>query len=239
MISKVEKKGDTGFELTSIIQTLSREVDGALSFALNAQLEVLQVLKDPSQLTTCVDTVLQHLLHGMELASSDHEIKLLRKDSGLLIQSLLFVTQAELIKESQQNKKELIGLLTQATNCSLNFIELMIPVIAMKGVPAKVQHLSATVSTLKQNKNSEKNSFIEAIYKSIFNFFQRKKDSKAYYKSIDLVYDKLFRYKDLVGTSIILAESVRNNSDSLIEHNLQEDKDIIEKMIERYHSIKY
>ena len=235
----IEKKRATILELTNTIHTLSEEVDGAFGCALNAQLEVLRVLEDPTLLTTCVDSVLQHLLHGIEVANSESEVKLLRKDSSLLIQTLLFVTQANLIKKSQENRTELIGLLTQATDCSLVFIEVLITALAAQNkVPSKVAMLSETIVRLKQTNSAEKTNLIKATYNVIFAFFKSKKDNVAYYVSIDLIYEKLFRYKELVGTSIILAESVRNNSESLIKHSVQADKEFIDKIKKGFDEVK-
>lgn len=221
------------------IEEIARDSDGAIRHALNAQLEVLKVLEDPTLLVPTVDIVLQHLLHGIEVANTEEECRLLKKDSSLLIQSLLYVSQVILLSNDKCNKELMRKMFVQATESAFNFAVVAAPIMFSKIKTAqKVGELINKIKILKNQNTSSSPSFLEKLSSLIWNLFNAKKNKEKYYIALDLIYDKLMRYKELLGTSILLSESVRNNAKQLIEFQIKKDRKIFNDLKDEYEDIE-
>ena len=230
-------------EAYDVVETLSKQTSGAIQKALRAQLAVVQLLQKPILVRTCIDTVFENLYQGIEEASSEAEIKLMRNQSALLVQSTLFFVQATILKKKNESKEEGKDLFRIATQNVASFSGDILKVY-IEGQIGEVTTLKSRIESgfsvfnnyLENKKQIDKNlpdeakeMFHKRFANFVFGFFENSKEEEDYLKLLDSVFEKFERNKVLLGKSILLSELIMNNYQEIIDYKLRDDLLLIVK----------
>ncbi|MDD2986100.1 hypothetical protein [Flavobacterium sp.] len=237
-----------------VVDTLSKETSGVIQKALRAQLAVIQLIQKPILVRTCIDTVFENLHQGIEEATNDSEIKLMRQQSALLVQSTLFFFQATILKNKKENKEEGKELFRIATQNVASFSVQISETVAkgmLIGGTASAASLALEVGIpliknyFENKKEIEKNlpeekkeMFHKRFVNFVYGYFENSKEEEEYLKLLDSVFDKFERNKMLLGKSILLSELIMNNYQDIINFKLKTDIDFLIKKQKEIESIK-
>lgn len=233
-----------------VVDTLSKETSGVIQKALRAQLAVIQLIQKPILVRTCIDTVFENLYQGIEEATREEEIKLMRQQSALLVQSTLFFFQATILKKKTEFKeegKELFRIATQ--NVSSFSGEILLAsatgglstgrTIAFEAGTTLIKNYFDNKKTTENNlPEDKKETFLKRFINFVYGYFENNDEEEQYLRLLDSVFEKFERNKILLGKSILLSELIMNNYQEIIDYKLRDDLLLSEKKEKEISSIK-
>jgi len=232
-------------EAYDVVDTLSKQTSGVIQKALRAQLAVVQLIQKPILVRTCIDTVFENLHQGIEEASSEAEIKLMRKQSALLVQSTLFFVQATILKKKKESNEEGKDLFRIATQNVASFSGEILLTVATNGtslVPVGLELFKNYFDNKKEIEDSlpeeKKVQFHKRFVNYVYGFFENSKEEEDYLKLLDSVFEKFERNKTLLGKSILLSELIMNNYQEIIDYKLRDEIILLVKKEKELSEIK-
>jgi len=198
-----EKEIDTIPELQDhLIGLKNLQGESALAYALQAQLQVLQVVQSPNLTGSMFDIMLESLYTAIDRSESDFQKKLIQQKAAIMVNSMVFFMEAKILYENKKYKKEGLDLLKKGCNMLADSASSIANLVATQGASILVDG-PKLFETLTQDRT---------LIDRVVNFFasgkkieQMQKDFSAFVVS---AVDKLGRYKNLFGRSIVLAELV-------------------------------
>lgn len=234
-------------DVVNTVNKYSNDLSGMFRHALKAQLAVLDYIQKPVLINTCIDTVLENLHYSLEIAVTETEEKMVRRQSALLIQSLLFTVHATILQKNKETREEGIKLLKIATENIATFsadIALTVGTLGGSKNAAIVSNSMNVIAdflnkkSLENDQEVKKNGFINRIVDYFASSFENKENENQYYALLDNVFEKIARNKGLLGKSIILSELIRNHSDQIIDYALEDAYDQLSNITIEYNSIQ-
>lgn len=234
-------------DVINTVNQYSNDLSGMFRHALKAQLAVLDYIQKPILINTCIDTVLENLHYSLEIAVTEAEEKMVRRQSALLIQSLLFTVHATILQKNKETRDEGIKLFKIATENIATFSADIALTIGTMGGSKKAAIVSTSMNvvadflnkkSLENEQEVKKNSFINRIVDYFTISFENKENENQYYALLDNVFEKIARSKGLLGKSIILSELIRNHSDQIIDYALKVEYDQLSNFTDEYNFIQ-
>ena len=198
-----EKEIDTIPELQDHLVGLKNlQGESALAYALQAQLQVLEVVQSPNLTGSMFDIMLESLYTAIDRSESDFQKKIIQQKAAIMVNSMLFFMEAKIHYESKKYKQEGLDLLKKGCNMLADSASSIASLVTTQGASLLVDG-PKLFETLIQDRS---------LIDRVVNFFAGGKKIRQMQSDFSLfvasAVDKLGRYKNLFGRSIILAELV-------------------------------
>lgn len=218
----VNDKDDPFTQLESILSptNIGETHEKALAKAIEAQLKVLSVVKTPTLLSSCYNTILAALNDSITLVRTEEEKENHRRNAGLMLHSLVFFQEAQLSYEEKNHDKESEELL----NIAANELQESVTSVALAAIPyvgqgAVVKKIVMKVAIEKACSGIKNTNFMARFLQFLFKKKNLEQQRKDFYTFLISAFDKLNRYKKNFGTNqFILAEMIRDYKDKIIPY---------------------
>jgi tetratricopeptide (TPR) repeat protein len=186
----------------------AKDTGEALTYAVEAQLQVLDTLNSPSMASGTFDLMIESLHHALELTDDPAQRKDLQKRAAIMANSLVFFMEAKLRYEENKHSQEGKALLEKG--CSL--LADSASTIMTGGLKAGVKIVGGKLfDNLMQD---------DSFFSMLWDFINRKerieKAQSEFNEFLANFIDKLGRHRNLFGKSVALSELVYQYKDKLI-----------------------
>lgn len=211
-------------EMNSILNSVSDDCSPFLKKSIKAHLSILKIIDNPRLIEPCIDNILENLHQGIEMASTEDEIKFLRSQCSNILQTILLYVHAKLLMSKASHKERGLELIKMGDQQYFDcFVTLSSGIALGTGIAPPSEHLRLLgkgKDFLQSNflKKSENTNESFKIFEFIKGYKTFKDFENEFYLTLDNIFEKLFRYRDLLGKSIILSELIRNHHKDMILH---------------------
>jgi hypothetical protein len=179
--------------------------------ALKSQMQVLQYVQSPTMTMMAIDNVLTCLYKSLQSAGSDKEKEALRDSYSSLIQSFIFVNEAQLRYEIEEDKQETINLLSQAGNMLSSSVQ-TVASMATGGVVDSIPKIANVLA-----KNDEQDSFLGKLIKAKGKKEMIEEKKMSFDETLMYIFETLGNYAQLIGPSIQLHGMLKRYADGLVK----------------------
>lgn len=220
----VVKVIDNVDSLSDYLQKLEPEASPSVMMALQSQMQVLKVVQSPTMTLMALDNILVCLHKALNNAESEEERASLREVFTSLLQSFIFVSEARLKYEIENNREESVRLLADAGDMLMSTVSttaLMVaaPVAgAAKGV--KVEAAAKKALPVMNNvlaSNTEQKSFLGRLISVKGKKAVIEEKKMEFDKTLNYIFDTLNKYSELIGPSIQMHGMLKRYADGLVE----------------------
>lgn len=210
--------------LNGYLQELQTEASPSVMMALQSQMQVLKVVQSPTMTLMALDNILVCLHKALNNAESEEERASLREVFTSLLQSFIFVSEARLKYEIENNREESVRLLADAGDMLMSTVSttaLMVaaPVAgAAKGV--KVAAAAKKALPVMNNvlaSNTEQKSFLGRLISVKGKKAVIEEKKMEFDKTLNYIFDTLDKYSELIGPSIQMHGMLKRYADGLVE----------------------
>jgi len=104
----------------------------ALGYALQAQLQVLQVIQSPQLYKSAFDILIQSLDNAINMAENDFQKKLIQEKAAIMINSMIFFIEAKIHYEKKKWTDEGLNLLKQGCNMLADSVPSIVNIFSSK-----------------------------------------------------------------------------------------------------------
>lgn len=210
--------------------------DKSLNAALETQIQIITMMcaTEPTILLTPFDTMLQ-CLHDAKMEATTPDLQIenskLVKQFQLMLQNYVFFMDASLKLKEDEHSEAGWNLVEE----SLDIFEKSVTEIATicSSKASKWQKFFAPGKVAFKNVFKSPDGGIKSYAKRIFNWYKDDsmliKKRAEYYDSLYLLFEKLGRYPQLVGNSILLPEMIRNHAEAISKWRTKEDTKLVEE----------
>lgn len=178
---------------------------------IDAQIQVIKFVKAPSLLGMVLDNMIVVLYQTLREASSDKEKTELRETISLMIQNLIFFSDAQLHYAIDQNKQEAKQLLSTAGNMLAKSVTMVASLAAGPSATASVVIKNIFSSEEMQN----------GFFGRLINWIMDKRQIEKYKNEFNIALKNLFdtfdKYSTLIGPSIQIHGMLHRYEPQLIE----------------------
>ncbi|MCL2845013.1 MAG: hypothetical protein FWE23_06135 [Chitinivibrionia bacterium] len=195
----------------------SENADEVLTHSIEAQLQVIKVLNSPEMASSPFDTMIAQLNRAVKFAANEEQKEDIQTRASIMANNIVFFMEAKLKYEEDKNSQEGRELLKQG--CVLlaeSSVSMAIPPLKATGVAKMV-----AANMFKNAVSGGSDSFLSKV----IGWWGKKKDlekSKAeFQRFVALSVDKINKYHNLFGESIILSELVERYKPILIEQKMK------------------
>jgi hypothetical protein len=230
----------TTTQLRSYLESIQSTVnaDTMIAYAVSAQLRVLEMIQTVTLTSSVFDLFIEALHHAVQKANDEERIDIQRK-AAVMVNSFFFFLEArtqmkiiELKKELEKIENEEIELCKNLIKQACGLLSESSAALLQKSIPGIkfVVNLFADLAEKTENGRGFFNDLIDFFFQSSWerSLERRSKEEKArknlsalwpeFYDFMELSFEKLNRYKELFGKSIVLRELVARYKNKLIEH---------------------
>lgn len=197
--------------LESFVSSLESGASPAVMLALKSQMQVLQYVQSPTMTMMAIDNVLTCLYKSLQSAGSDKEKEALRDSYSSLIQSFIFVNEAQLRYEIEEDKQETINLLSQAGNMLSSSVQ-TVASMATGGVMDSIPKIANVLA-----KNDEQDSFLGKLIKAKGKKEMIEENKRSFDETLMYIFETLGNYAQLIGPSIQLHGMLKRYADGLVK----------------------
>jgi uncharacterized Zn finger protein (UPF0148 family) len=206
-----------------------KEGETALAYALNAQLQVLEVVQSSNLSTSIFDIMLESLDMAIERTENDSQRKLIQQKAAIMVNSMLFFMEAKIIYQKEKRKEDGVNLLKKACNMLADSAPAIVGLAATGGASIAVD-----ANKIFDSINKDRSIIDRAVY-----FFTSggkiAEMERDFFNFKANVLSKLNVYRVLFGKSILLAEIVDRLGSDMLEaygeaFDLDEHDDFIEAL---------
>jgi len=206
-------------ELSNILTDLKDKQDSesALTYALKAQLQVLTVVQHPELSSSPFDLMLESLKNAVQKAENEKQKADFQQKAAVMTNSMVFFMEAKLYYEGDKWKKEGQDILKEACGMLAESASALVLTSTGVGAPVAAGIVKKLGISLFQSILSNRGNFISRV----MDWFNKAENLAAYqaefYSFLESAFDKLLKYKNLFGSSLILRNLVLNHKDALRE----------------------
>jgi len=215
LVNTVEKISSIP-ELTDFLTELQSKQDSesAVAYALKAQLQVLVVVNHADLFGSPFDLMLESLKLAVQKSKSEFEKTEFQQKAAVMINSMVFFMKAKLYYENDKWNEEGQEILKEA--CSmLADSAVSVASIAVTGGLTSGAIAGKLAGSLLDSIMSNRGGFIKRIMDWATKGERIEKYKTEFYTFLESAFDKLLRYKNLFGSSLILHNLVSDNKDVL------------------------
>jgi hypothetical protein len=197
--------------LESFVSSLESGASPAVMLALKSQMQVLQYVQSPTMTMMAIDNVLTCLYKSLQSAGTDKEKEALRDSYSSLIQSFIFVNEAQLRYEIEEDKQETINLLSQAGNMLSSSVQ-TVASMATGGVMDSIPKIANVLA-----KNDEQDNFLGKLIKAKGKKEMIEEKKRSFDETLMYIFETLGNYAQLIGPSIQLHGMLKRYADGLVK----------------------
>jgi hypothetical protein len=183
--------------------------DAMLTYAVEAQLQVLDVLNSPAMTSSCFDLMIESLHKALQITPDEQQKKELQNRAAIMAQNMIFFMEAKLRYEENKHSEQGKALLKKG--CSL--LAESASGILTGGIKSGVKVMSGKLF----NDLVQEDGFFSMLFDFVTKEERMKKNNKEFDDFIVGFFGKLDRYRNIFGKSILLAELVHRYKGRLIE----------------------
>jgi hypothetical protein len=222
-IDSIESLGD-------YLQGLQEGASPAIVMALQSQLQLLKYVKSPTMSLMAIDNIMVCLYKSLKSAESIQAKEELREVFASLLQSFIFVSEAQLKYEIDSNKEESVRLLAEAGDMLMSSVSavgsLAIPVAAGAKVGCALPKMVNVLAT-----NTAQGSFLSRLIlvRGRKDIIEEKK--RDFDKTLNFIFETLDKYAELIGPSILLYGMLNRYAHGLVERFSMEQYKSVAKSI--------
>lgn len=187
--------------LNSLLSNLKDNAPISIQEAISAQIQVITYIQSPTLIDTNFSTFFQHLKKSLKYSSSEIEKDSIRESFALMIQNYVFIMDARLQYEINENKEEAIKLLKSAGESLINSVT-NITMVAVTG--GNVMTIKRAVETLVKDLINPDSNLFKRLWNWIINKRIIKEKKREFLETLWRIYQKLDKYHKLIGPSIII-----------------------------------
>lgn len=207
---------DSVDSLSSFLTSLQTDASPAVTMALQSQIQLLKYVQSPTMTLMVIDNLMVCLYKALKEVEDNQQKEKLRESFASQLQSFIFITEARLRYEIDNNKDEAIRLLADAGDMlmsSINSTAMM--VVPMTG-SVKIGHVLPKMVNVLAEQNAQR-SFLGRLImaKGKRTIIEEKK--AEFDKTLNYIFDALDNYAELIGPSILLHGMLRRYADELLE----------------------
>lgn len=195
--------------------------DLAIQKVIDSHLSLLDSLEDYNLYLPCVDQVLQNLHYGLDEATEEKQEKLLRKQSTIIISSLLLKMQAQFLAYKKQTRADAQELLRYSDQQYVNAVVSTLSYASLSKEVVK-QGVLQLNSRMSEQKDKGVQNFLLFDSIKLITGYQRKK--KQYFKVFNEMFEKFYRNRNLLGDSLALSEYIYNHEKDLTTYYVKGQK---------------
>jgi hypothetical protein len=186
--------------------------------SLKAQLEVISVAKNPSLGKSAFDLMIQSLNDAMEEIDDEKELRNIQKRAALMTNNMIFFFDAFLYYQEDRKSKQGQEYLNKACDTLATTANDIVKEIIEN--PAKIANMQALAFVSGKNlfKNIISQGWIQKILDFVFRAKRLEEFRNNYFDFLLTVIEKLERYKELFGRSVVLAEMINNKKEAIAEY---------------------
>lgn len=226
---------DSVESLDNYLQGLQEGASPAVLMALQSQLQLLKHVKSPTMSMMAIDNIMVCLYKSLKAAESTQAKEELREVFASLLQSFIFVSEAQLKYEVDSNKEESVRLLAEAGDMLMSSVSAVssIAIPAVAGVKVG-KTLPKMVNILASN--SAQGSFFSRLIlvKGRKDIIEEKK--REFDKTLNFIFETLDKYAELIGPSILLYGMLNRYAHGLVERYSMEQYKSVSKSISNVES---
>jgi TM2 domain-containing membrane protein YozV len=190
----------------------AKDTDSALTYAVEAQLQVLDVLNSPAMTSSCFDLMIESLHKALQRTQDEHQRTALQDRAAIMAKNMVFFMEAKLRYEENKHSEQ--GKVLLKKGCSL--LAESAQEIMLGGVSGGI----STVVKITSGKLFDNLMQDDGFFSMLFDFIGKKERLKKNNEEFDTFLmnfiGKLDRYKAVFGKSILLSELVHQYKDRLI-----------------------
>lgn len=179
---------------------------------IDAQMQVIKFVKAPSLLGMVLDNMIAVLYQTLREASSEKEKTELRETISLMIQNLIFFSDAQLHYAIDKNKQEAKQLLSTAGDMLAKSVA---SVASLAAGPAAVA--GVVVKNIFASEEMQ-NGFFGKLIEWIMDRKQIEKHIEDFHTSLRNLFDTFDRYSSLIGPSIQIHGMLHRYEPQLVEN---------------------
>ena len=195
----------------------AKDNDSALTYAVEAQLQVLDVLNSPAMTSSCFDLMIESLHKALQRTPDEQQKKELQERAAIMTQNIIFFMEAKLRYEEDKHSEQAKTLMKKG--CSL---------LAESASGIMTGGISGGVKVM-GGKLYENMMQDDGFFSMLFDFVTKKqrleKNNMEFNAFIIDFFGKLDRYRTIFGKSILLSELVHRYKDRLIGQHSVHDPD--------------
>jgi len=195
----------------------SDSADEALTCSIEAQMQVINVLNSPEMASSPFDSMIAQLNRALKFAANEGQKEDIQTRASIMANNIVFFMEAKLKYEEDKNSQEGKKLLEQG--CALlaeSAVSMAIPPLKAKGI-AKV----VAANMFKNAISGGSESFLSKVVGWWGKKKNLEKTKDEFQKFVALSVDKIDKYHNLFGESIILSELVERYKPILIEQKMK------------------
>lgn len=216
--------------LHGYLQSLQPDASPSVMMALQSQLHVLKFVQSPTMTLMAVDNIMVCLYKALKTAKDNEEKEALRETFTSLLQSFIFLTEARLRYEIDNNRNESVKLLANAGDLLMSSVtstaSLVVPVAAgikiSNALPKMVNVLAS---------NNEQNSFLGRLIMAKGKKALIEEKKQEFDKTLHYIFETLDNYFELIGPSIQLHGMLKRYCDGLTERYTMKQYEMVAKQI--------
>lgn len=206
--------------LNDYLQELKYVASPSVMQALQSQLQLLKFVQSPTMTLMAVDNIMVCLHKALKNAEDEQTKEALREVFTTLLQSFIFVSEARLKYEIDNNREESVHLLSDAGDMLMDSVRstaMMVSLtdsdgvatLATKPLPKMTNVLATT---------TEKDSFIGRLISVKGKKAVIEEKKKDFDKTLIYIFETLDNYSEMVGPSIQMHGMLKRYADQLVEN---------------------
>jgi hypothetical protein len=184
--------------------------DAALTYAVEAQLQVLDVLNSPSLTSSTFDLMIESLHKALRRTTDEYQVTELQNKAAIMAKNMVFFMEAKLRYEENKHSED--GKMLLKKGCSM--LAESASAIVSGGVSAGVKIMGGKLF----DNLMDDNGFFSMLFDFIGKKERIQKNKEEFNSFLENFIGKLDRYRDIFGKSILLSELVYQYKDRLIEN---------------------
>ena len=208
-------------QIVNLMHHLKPDASPVVTRVIQSHLQIMDLVDNYALVLPCTDRILENLHQGLKIAKTEEEREFIQNQSCELLISVLFNLQAQLLMVKSKTRKQASELFkmsnSQYMQAVSDFTSVCVPnPVGQEGLVSKV--IGAFQGALKDADESYE------IYDTAKALLNNKRKRKEYFKALNIIFEKLYRNRTLLGKSLSLSEAIRNQESELASYFTQSHK---------------
>jgi len=213
-------------DMENYLQKLSEHANESAEAALKAQLQVIHYVQSPKLYDSSFDMLFKCIKNALKYADSPKMQEQVREQATIMIQNYVFFMNAKLQYEVAVNRKEYEDLMEDAckmlAESAADVATLAVPGGAAAKMTMKSAVAKASINMLTK-KDSKGDNLLTKFHRWWTKDTRTKEKQSEFIQTIDTLITKLYKQKDIIGKSDLIAGIVNRYASDITEY-LYKDK---------------